>query len=236
MIIHHFRRIEKPVLLCYDSSEVNFHMRLMIDDLFNTMPWEQIDTVVFDVGNVLLSWQAQELLDLLVPERPDLHAELTIRIFKSPYWCMRDRGSATLEEVIAAMSKTAPELEPYVRRVMENWIDLPAMPEGVSALKACKAHGKRLYALTNYADKEFAHACATHDFFALFDDYVVSGREHMVKPQQGIYDCLISRFGLDPSRTLFIDDSPANIEAALECGWQGLCYNKPGKLALFFGA
>jgi diaminopimelate decarboxylase len=25
-------------------------------------------------------------------------------------------------------------------------------------------------------------------------------------------------------------------EAALECGWQGLCYNKPGKLALFFGA
>ena len=150
MIIHHFRRIEKPVLLCYDSSEVNFHMRLMIDDRFDTMPWEQIDTVVFDVGNVLLSWQAQELLDLLVPERPDLHAELTLRIFKSPYWCMRDRGSATLEQVIAAMSKTAPELEPYVRRVMENWIDLPAMPEGVSALKACKAHGKRLYALEGY--------------------------------------------------------------------------------------
>ena len=211
-------------------------IRLMLDDQYAVMPWEQIDAVVFDVGNVLLSWQAQELLDLLVPDRPDLHAELTIRIFKTPYWCMRDRGSATLEEVIAAMSKTAPELEPYVRRMMDRGIDLPAMPEGVSALKACKAHGKRLYALTNYADKEFAHACATHDFFALFDDYVVSGREHMVKPQQGIYDCLISRFGLDPSRTLFIDDSPANIEAALECGWQGLCYNKPGKLALFFGA
>ena len=211
-------------------------IRLMLDDQFDTMPWDQIDAVVFDVGNVLLGFHAAELLARLVPERPDLHDELTIRIFKSPYWCMRDRGSATLEEVIAAMSKTAPELEPYVRRVMENWIDLPAMPEGVSALKACKAHGKRLYALTNYADKEFAHACATHDFFALFDDYVVSGREHMIKPQQGIYDCLISRFGLDPSRTLFIDDSPANIEAALECGWQGLCYNKPGKLAQFFGA
>lgn len=236
MIIHHFLQIEKPVLLCYDIREVNFRMRLMIDDLFDTMPWEQIDTVVFDVGNVLLSWKAQELLDKLVPERPDLHGELTCRIFKSPYWCMRDRGSATLEEVIQAMSKTAPELEPYIRRVMEGWIDLPAMPEGIQALKTCKAHGKRLYALTNYADMEFAHACTTHDFFALFDDFIVSGREHLVKPSRDIYDHLITRFSLDPARTLFIDDSPANIEAALEYGWQGLCYNKPGKLADFFGA
>ena len=172
---------------------------------------------------------------MLIPERPDLHGELTIRVFKSPYWCMRDRGSATLEEVIAAMSTGATELEPYIRRVMEGWIDLPAMPEGVAALKACKAHGVKVYALTNYADKEFAHACATNDFFALFDDYVVSAREHLIKPGHEIYEVLISRYGLDPARTLFIDDTPANIEGALHCGWQGLCYNRPGKLTHFFG-
>lgn len=211
-------------------------IRLMIDDLYDTMPWDDIDAVVFDVGNVLLSWQAQELLDLLVSERPDLHEELIIRIFKSPYWCMRDRGSATLEEVIQAMSRTAPDLEPYIRRVMEGWIDLPVLPEGVEALKVCKAHGVKLYALTNYADKEFAHACEVNDFFSLFDGYVVSGRLHMVKPGHEIYEHLISQYGLNPSRTLFIDDSPANIEAALECGWQGLCHNRPGKLYRFFGA
>ena len=210
-------------------------IRLMIDDMYDTMPWDHFDAVVFDVGNVLLSWKSQELLDMLIPERPDLHGELTIRIFKSPYWCMRDRGSATLEEVIAAMSTGATELEPYIRRVMEGWIDLPAMPEGVAALKACKAHGVKVYALTNYADKEFAHACATNDFFALFDDYVVSAREHLIKPGHEIYEVLISRYGLDPARTLFIDDTPANIEGALHCGWQGLCYNRPGKLTHFFG-
>ncbi len=210
-------------------------IRLMIDDLYETMPWEQVDAVVFDVGNVLLSWKAQELLDRLVPERPDLHEELTIRIFKSPYWCMRDRGSATLEEAIGAMSRTAPELEPYVRRVMEGWIDLPAMPEGIAALQACKTHGVKLYALTNYADREFAHACETHAFFSLFDGYVVSGRVHLIKPGHEIYEHLTATFGLDPARTLFIDDSPANIEGALECGWQGLCYNRPGKLRRFFG-
>lgn len=209
-------------------------MNLMIDDKFQTMPWDEIDAVVFDVGNVLLLWNFDELLNRILPDRPDLHAELTIRVFKSPYWCMRDRGSASVDEVIAAMSKTAPEMEPYIRRLMTDWVDIPVITEGVEALKTCKAHGVKLYALTNYADKEFAYACKKHDFFSLFDDYVVSGRLHMVKPGFDIYKHLIDRFGLDPARTLFIDDSPANIEAALECGWQGLCYNKSGKLEKFF--
>lgn len=209
-------------------------IRLMIDDMYAKMPWGQIDAVVFDVGNVLLKWQAQELLTRLVPERPDLHEELTRCIFKSPYWCMRDRGSATVEEVIDAMSSGNAEIAPYVRRVMTKWIDLPAIPEGVEALKKCKEHGMKLYALTNYADREFAYACEQHEFFHLFDGFVVSGRVHMVKPAQDIYGHLIETFGLEPARTLFIDDSPANIEAALHCGWQGLCYNEEGKLRDFF--
>ena len=209
-------------------------IRLMLDDLFDTMPWEDIDAVVFDVGNVLLTFQPAELLSRLIPDRPDLHEELTIRVFKSPYWCMRDRNSATREEVISAMSKTAPELEPYIRRVMEGWIDLPMIPEGVETLKTCKAHGKKLYALTNYADQEFAYACRQHPFFALFDDYVVSAREHLVKPGHEIYELLTERFHLDPARTLFIDDNIANIEGALDCGWQCICYNRSGKLRAFF--
>ena len=209
-------------------------MNLMIDDKFATMPWNEIDAVVFDVGNVLLSWKADELLQKLLPECPELHEELAARVFRSPYWTMRDRGSASVEEVIAAMSASAPELEPHIRRIMYGWIDLPAMPEGIAALKTCKAHGVKLYALTNYADKEFAHACATHDFFSLFDGFVVSGRLHLVKPGLEIYAHLIHQFDLNPARTLFIDDSPLNIEAALESGWQGLCYNQAGKLAKFF--
>ncbi len=209
-------------------------MNLMFDDQYATMPWDQIDAVVFDVGNVLLNFTQDELMTRLIPEQPDLHQLLGDRVLRTPYWCMRDRGTATVEEVIAAMSKTAPELEPYVRRIMEGWNELPVIPEGVNALKTCKAHGKKLYALTNFADEEFAHACETHDFFSLFDDFVVSSRIHMVKPAKDIYNHLINRFALDPARTLFIDDNMANIEAALELGWQTLYYNRPGKLEDFF--
>jgi len=216
------------------NVEVIFVIRLMIDDKYDAMPWDAIDTVVFDVGNVLLSWKAPELLARIIPERPDLHDELAERVFRSPYWSMRDRGSATVEEVIGAMSLRKPELEPYIRRLLTEWIDLPAMPEGVETLKICKKRGVKLYALTNYADKEFAYACEQHDFFQLFDGFLVSGREHTIKPGLDIYRLLISRFQLDPERTLFIDDSLMNIEAALECGLQALHYNKDGKLLEFF--
>ena len=209
-------------------------IRLMIDDKYDSMPWDAIDTVVFDVGNVLLSWKAPELLARIIPERPDLHDELAERVFRSPYWSMRDRGSATVEEVIGAMALRKPELEPYIRRLLTEWIDLPAMPEGVETLKICKEHGVKLYALTNYADKEFAYACEHHDFFQLFDGFLVSGREHTIKPGLDIYRLLISRFQLDPQRTLFIDDSLMNIEAALESGLQALHYNKDEKLLEFF--
>ena len=209
-------------------------IRLMIDDKYDSMPWDAIDTVVFDVGNVLLSWKAPELLARIIPERPDLHDELAERVFRSPYWSMRDRGSATVEEVLGAMSLRKPELEPYIRRLLMEWIDLPAMSEGVETLKICKEHGVKLYALTNYADKEFAYACEQHAFFQLFDGFLVSGREHTIKPGLDIYRLLISRFQLNPERTLFIDDSLMNIEAALESGLQALHYNKDGKLLEFF--
>ena len=233
MIIHHSSWIEKPVLLCYDISEVINMMHLLLNDQYDKIPWDKLDAVVFDVGNVLLQFSPDEVLPRCVPERPDLYPELTIRIFKSPYWCMRDRNSATVDEVIAAMSKTAPALEPYIRRVMLGWIDLPPMAEGVAALRACKAHGVKLYALTNYADLEFAHVCSKYDFFSLFDGYVVSAREHLVKPGHEIYELLTARYHLDPARTVFIDDSIANAEGALECGWQAICYNRPGLLTDF---
>lgn len=209
-------------------------MHLMLDNQFSAMPWAEIDAVVFDVGNVLLSWKEADILNAVLPDRPDLHDELTTRVFRTPYWVMGDRGTITPEEAIAAMSRTAPELAPYIRRVMEGWIDLPELPEGIEVLKACKAHGKKVYVLSNYPSAAFEHARQTHSFFVLFDGIVVSSHEHIIKPSLNLFALVADRFDLTPSRTLFIDDSPANVEAALESGWQSICYNRPGRLARFF--
>lgn len=208
--------------------------KLTIDDLYPSMPWDEIDAVVFDVGNVLLSYQPDRILEDIVPEYKAIHPLLMTRVFKSPYWLMMDHGLMNLKEAADAMITGVPELEEPIRRLMAQWIEMKeVIQEGLDALLACKAHGKRVYVLSNYGDDSFAHVDAKYDFFRLFDDKIISARVHLMKPDPAIYRLANEKFGLEPSRTLFIDDAPANIEGALYAGWHGLCFNAPGKLKKF---
>ncbi len=212
-------------------------VRLMIDDLYPTMPWDEIDAVVFDVGRVLLDFQPKTILERYMPERPDLHPVLMRRMFQSPYWAMRDRGIITLEEAHAAMCTGHPEIAGAVHTILDKWGEMKdVIGEGVDAMRLCKQMGKRVYILSNYADEAFAVAEGKYDFFDLADARFVSSRLQMMKPEMRIYDHVVQATGHDPARMLFVDDTPGNIEAALYAGWQGICYNEPGKLARFFTA
>ncbi len=203
----------------------------MIDDIYEKMPWDEIDAVVFDVGQVLLSSEPMQILEQLFPNQKDIQEKLSIRVFKSPYWIMMDRGTITNEEAITAMTGKDELLRPYIQLIMNSWIDFKnIISEGVEAVNICKAHGKKLYILSNYDNIFFYYACKKFDFFQLFDGKVVSSQVHMVKPTPAIYSYIVEKFNLNPSRTLFIDDTPANIEAALNAGWHGFCMNQKGKL------
>ena len=206
---------------------------LLIDDLYPSMPWDELDTVVFDVGNVLVSFEPQRMLDDLIEDR-SLHPVLMERVFRSPYWNMQDRGILDREEAIRVMTGRYRELAAPIRTLMENWDLLKRdIPEGVEALRECKAHGKRILILSNYADYAFRFVQEHFDFFRLADGFVVSSRLGLCKPDASIYRYAAETYGLDPKRTLFIDDTPLNVEAALVQGWQGFCLNRPGKLRAF---
>ncbi len=210
-------------------------MNLMIDDKFSRMPWDEIDAVVFDVGRVLLSFEPEDILRRYVPDAQAHYDELMVRVFKSPYWTMRDHGTMTNEEAIEAMTAGNETLAPWIRRIMESWVEMKdVIQEGVEALRRCREMGKKIYILSNYADEAFAHVDGKYDFFGLCERKFVSSRLGMMKPDPRIYAHVVNETGHAPERMLFIDDSPANIEAALDAGWQGLCYNKAGKLEKFF--
>ncbi len=209
-------------------------MRMMIDDKYTTMPWDEIDAIVFDVGRVLLSFDPAGILQEYLPDCPELHPTLMTRVFMSPYWVMRDRGVLSKEEAIHAMSGDDPVLLPAVRRIMDSWIEMKeVIPEGIEALQLCHEKGKKVYILSNYADDAFAYVRAKYGFFGLCDRIFVSAHLHLTKPDPAIYRYVAEQTGHAPERMLFIDDAPANIETALYCGWQGLCYNEKGKISRF---
>ena len=205
------------------------------DDLHETMPWDAIDAVVFDVGNVLVRFDPMALLRQHVPDYESQWPVLLERLFLSPYWPMFDRGIVSLSEAAELMIGPREEIRAPAARIMRDWPDLREdVPEGVAVLKTCRAHGKKTYVLSNYNHEAFPRIRDHFDFFKDFDGMAVSGFLHMLKPEPAIYHWLTDTYDLDPARILFIDDSPPNVEAALNLGWNAICYNRRGKLNAFF--
>ena len=209
-------------------------MKRMIDTLYSTMPWDRIDSVVFDIGNVLVTMDEHQVLRKMLPGRPELQEKVLLHTVRSPYWQMLDEGELSMEECAQAMTEGDPDLYQPILRFISGWPDYRFVEqEGKEAVYTCKKHGKRLYLLSNYPCEHYERNLREYEFFSLFDGAVISARVHMLKPRFDIYKYLTDTYRLAPERTMFIDDNPANIESALMLGWQGFCLNRPGKLKAF---
>ena len=208
----------------------------MIDTLYSSMPWDLIDSVVFDIGNVLVSTDDQQIMEKMIPDDPVLQKTVLLHTVRSPYWHMLDEGELDMDACAKAMTEGDPALYQPILRFISGWPDYRfIVEEGKNAVYTCRKHGKKLYLLSNYPYEHYERNLKEYDFFSLFDGAVISSKVHMLKPRFDIYRFLTDTYRLDPSRTMFIDDNPANIESALVLGWQGFCLNAPGKLEKFLG-
>ncbi len=207
-------------------------MRKTIDTLYREMPWDEIDTVVFDVGNVLVTPGFKSIFQSVNFKDED---EVYTRTYKSPYWIMLDLGMIKLDEAIDAMTGWREDLRQDIDFAMRHWMECKSVKEeGANVLRLCKEHGKKLIVLSNYSENGFTYLREHFDIFNLFDDIIVSYQIGLLKPDIEIFRYVENRCRLNPSRTLLIDDNAVNCEAALRAGWHSICANATGKLRDFF--
>jgi 2-haloacid dehalogenase len=69
-----------------------------------------------------------------------------------------------------------------------------------------------------------------YEFMRWFQGTVVSSHERVAKPAPEIFHRLLDRFGLDPTATLLIDDSQANVDAARRVGMQAIRFQSPAQV------
>jgi putative hydrolase of the HAD superfamily len=185
-------------------------------------------TIVFDFGGVLFNWQPQDFLARLLPQRaatPEA-AEALCDVFFENYrgdWGEFDRGAieaGPLAQRIAARTGLSVD---EVRLVMEAVPhELQPIPGTVALLHRLHALGRPLYYLSNMPAPYAQHLELTHHFLGLFRGGVFSSRVGMIKPESEIFVHTAAVLGLEPARTLFIDDIAHNVEAARAAGWQAL--------------
>lgn len=119
---------------------------------------------------------------------------------------------------------TLEDANEQVQRLLEL---LQPIPETIALIEELKKRGVRCYVLSNMS-KEFYAELIKFPVFGLFDGAVVSYQERINKPDRGIYEVILSRYGLEPSETIFADDKIANTEAAAALGLHTLTYDCNG--------
>jgi 2-haloacid dehalogenase len=102
--------------------------------------------------------------------------------------------------------------------------------ETVEVLAEVTTGGTRCLALSNMEPATFAARRARFAFMNWFDGCVISGIEGVAKPDPRIFQILLRRYRLEPAATVFIDDAPANVEAARGLGMRALRYTGAGEL------
>ena len=143
------------------------------------------------------------------------------------YWTEYDRGTKTREEVEAIMAGIKGCPIERCRWAIDQAISLQAPIAPTERLIGdLKARGYRLYVLSNMS-YELIDFIRRFDVYRNFDGEVVSCEEKMVKPEPGIYECLLTRYSLDPAETLFIDDRAVNLRTAEKLGLSTFHFREP---------
>lgn len=181
--------------------------------------------IIFDVGNVILGFNRNEIL----PKFTDNIKEqefIENHIINSPEWLgygLLDNGYLTIEEIISQIEdRTNHEHDTLVENFLKNFpLYLDLYPRVINLIKKLKENGYKIYLLSNMCLYEH-NSIKDSELFNYLDGYVLSYQEHKIKPYKSIYNTIITRYNLDVSETMFIDDNQKNIETANELGILGL--------------
>jgi 2-haloacid dehalogenase len=178
--------------------------------------------VVFDLGGVLIDWNPRHLYRRLFDD--DVEMERFLRDVASPEWNLeQDRGRPFVAG-IAELTRRHPDQAELIEAFWTRWPEMLGEPfhETIALLDELRAAGVRLFALSNWSAETFAIGAPRFPFLAWFEAVIVSGQERLVKPDPAIFRLLVDRHGLEPARTVFIDDSAANVRAAAALGFRAI--------------
>ena len=194
------------------------------DKFGNVIPDGKIDTVVFDIGNVLtdFAWN-----DFLVAKGYDkaMIERIAKATVESDDWVEYDKGNLTNDEIIARFVENDPEIGDQLQDAFAN-IDgiILKRDKTIPWIRSLKAAGYKVLYLSNFSRQALEGCPEAMAFLDETDGGILSYRDHVVKPYPEIYHLLEERYNLTPAKTVFIDDTAVNIEAAKKLGWKGIVY------------
>lgn len=178
-----------------------------------------INTIIFDIGMVLVDFCWQKMLHGFGLEGEDFEivANATVR---NPAWEEFDKGLVSTEEIIDTFALKAPDYKPYIAKIFEDPTKMiERFDYAIPWIQELKDRGYKIYILSNWSEPTY-HACRDNElsFLELVDGAVFSFQEHVIKPDKRIFELICDRYHINPKEAVFLDDNKANVLSSREFG------------------
>ena len=176
-----------------------------------------IETVVVDLGGVAARFLPERRLQALaslsgVPE--DVIRE---RLFESGFERQAELGAYSPDQVLAAVQAALDHPVP-VAALIDAWA--LAFEPDIQVLECIASLPVSSALFTN--NGPLLDACLAGPLRALsatFDEIICSWHVRARKPEAAAFERAAERLQRSPDRLLLLDDSAANVHAAIRCGW-----------------
>jgi 2-haloacid dehalogenase len=190
-----------------------------------------INTVIFDLGGVLIDWNPRHLYRKIFTTEEEV--TWFLENVCTGEWNDQQDAGRSFEEATEELVQKFPEHEHAIRAWYSRWQETISGPihETVDVLRTIKESGKyRLYALTNWSAETFPWALQNFEFLHWFEGIVVSGVEKTRKPFPNFYQILFDRYNINPAQAIFIDDNIKNVIGSKEVGLPVIHFQSPSQL------
>lgn len=177
-----------------------------------------IKNIVFDYGGVLVDWNPRYLYDNYFGDTE--RSQWFIDNICTNDWNATLDGGKPFDTGVAELTAKHPEWADAIAAYRDRWIEMIGgeIPHTADLARCLKRAGYGVYGLTNWSAETFPKVRSRYGIFDELDGMVVSGEEHLLKPDARIYRVLLSRYGLKPEESIFLDDNEANVEGARAVG------------------
>ncbi|MBT8385899.1 MAG: HAD family phosphatase [Ignavibacteria bacterium] len=180
--------------------------------------------IVFDLGNVLIHFDYNILIEKLNKIKPRL-GNIFIEYYRSNYSIHRnfERGFILEKEFISKM------LEVIDNRIDANtfckyYADIFRLNEQVVSLLPILKNNYKLFLLSNTDSIHQKYGWQKYDFLKYFDQLILSHEIGAVKPEEKIYRAVEDASGYPSAEHIFIDDIEEYVNAAKSLGWDGIIF------------
>jgi len=177
----------------------------------------EFEVLLFDLGGVLMDFAGFEELSRLLPGSPH-RSEVRDRWIRSKSVQLFERGEITPRHFTDGVIEEF-QLDLTPKGFLTNFVDWARgpYPGAIPLLKSLRNH-YRIAALSN--SNELHTPLHRRRFEHAIDSFFFSDEIGHVKPEREIFDFVIRDLAVSPRRIAFFDDTPVNVDAAREAGFE----------------